>query len=98
MHTPTAIPTPQPSAPTPQPPPQRKYTVSPKVLAAARANLAKANAISKEVRYRPPPKRLIACRANLLKALVALKADHPAWAPGFRLGPHTARCGRALVR
>ncbi|PYV28368.1 MAG: hypothetical protein DMG24_02195, partial [Acidobacteria bacterium] len=64
MHTPTAI-------PTPQSPPQRKYTVSPKVLAAARANLAKANAISKEVRYRPTPKRLIACRANLLKALGA---------------------------
>src|SRR5947207_624006 len=88
MHTPTAIPTPQPPA-TPEPPPPRKYTVSPKVLAAARANLAKANAISKEVRYRPTPKRLIACRANLLKALVALKDDQRAWAPRFRLGAHT---------
>src|SRR5437868_12794499 len=96
MHTPTAIPTPQPPA-TPQPPPQRKYTVSPKVLAAARANLAKANAISKEVRYRPTPKRLIACRANLLKALVALKDDQRAWAPRFRLGTHTVSLRRSLV-
>src|SRR6266571_2034823 len=88
MHTPTAIPTPQPPA-TPQPPPPRKYTVSPKVLAAARANLAKANAISKEVRYRPTPKRLIACRANLLKALVALKDDQRAWASPVPAGhPH----------
>ena len=96
MHTPTAIPTPQPPA-TPQPPPQRKYTVSPKVLAAARANLAKANAISKEVRYRPTPKRLIACRANLLKALGALKDDQRAWAPRFRLGTHTVSLRRSLV-
>ena len=97
MHTPTAIPTPQPPAPSPQPPPQRKYTVSPKVLAAARANLAKANAISKEIRYRPTPKRLIACRANLLKALVALKDDQRAWAPRFRLGTHTVSLRRSLV-
>src|SRR5207253_2488800 len=97
MHTPTAIPIPQPSAPSPQPPPQRKYTVSPKVLAAARANLAKANAISKEVRYRPTPKRLIACRANLLKALGALKDDQRAWAPRFRLGTHTVSLRRSLV-
>src|SRR5438309_1533065 len=97
MHTPTAIPTPQPPAPSPQPPPQRKYTVSPKVLAAARANLAKANAISKEVRYRPTPKRLIACRANLVKALVALKDDQRAWAPRFRLGTHTVSLRRSLV-
>src|SRR5437764_2157818 len=96
MNTPTAIPTPQPPA-TPEPPPQRKYTVSPKVLAAARANLAKANAISKEVRYRPTPKRLIACRANLLKALVALKDDQRAWAPRFRLGNHTVSLRRSLV-
>src|SRR5437667_10501186 len=97
MHTPTAIPTPQPPPPSPQPPPQRKYTVSPKVLAAARANLAKANAISKQVRYRPTPKRLIACRANLVKALVALKDDQSAWAPRFRLGTHTASLRRILV-
>jgi len=71
--------------------------VSPKVLAAARANLAKANAISKEVRYRPTPKRLIACRANLLKALVALKDDQRAWAPRFRLGTHTVSLRRSLV-
>src|SRR5947207_12503116 len=90
MHTPTAI-------PTPQSPPRRKYTVSPKVLAAARANLAKANAISKEVRYRPTPKRLIACRANLLKALGALKDDQRAWAPRFRLGTHTVSLRRSLV-
>src|SRR5438876_10490375 len=96
MHTPTAIPTPQPPA-TPEPPPPRKYTVSPKVLAAARANLAKANAISKEVRYRPTPKRLIACRANLVKALVALKDDQRAWAPRFRLGTHTVSLRRSLV-
>src|SRR5207248_9512164 len=97
MHTPTAIPTPQPPAPGPQPPPQRKYTVSPKVLAAARANLAKANAISKEVRYRPTPKRLIACRANLVKALVALKDNQRAWAPRFRLGTHTVSLRRSRV-
>src|SRR5213076_3181010 len=97
MHTPTAIPTPQPPARSQQPPPQRKYTVSPKVLAAARANLAKANAIPKEVRYRPTPKRLIACRANLVKALGALKDDQRAWAPRFRLGTHTVSLRRSLV-
>src|SRR5438046_767599 len=97
MNTPTAIPTPQPAAPSPQPPPQRKYTVSPQVLAAARANRAKANAISKEVRYRPTPNRFIACRANLLKALVALKDDQRAWAPRFCLGTHTVSVRPSLV-
>src|SRR5207247_10496787 len=97
MHPPTAIPTPQPSAPSPEPPPPRKYTVSPKVLAAARANLAKANAISKEVRYRPTPKRLIACRANLLKAHGALKDDQRAWAPRSSLGTPTVSLRRSLV-
>src|SRR5437762_1319532 len=96
MHTPTEIPTPQPPA-TPEPPPPRKYTVSPKVLAAARANLAKANAISKEVKYTVSPKVLAAARANLLKALGALKDDQRAWAPRFRLGTHTVSVRRSLV-
>src|SRR5919198_3201169 len=86
--TPNAVPSPQPPAtdsespatnsePTTSLPPvtKRSYTVTPKVLAAARANLAKANAVSKSVRYRPTAKRLVACRANLLKAQAAQRAD-----------------------
>ncbi len=44
--------------------PKRKYTVTPKVLAASRANLVKANGVSKEIRYRPTPRRLLACHTK----------------------------------
>ncbi len=54
--------------------PKRKYTISPKVLAANRANLLKANAVPKAIRYRPTDRRLAACRANLLKANAVPKA------------------------
>ncbi len=48
--------------------PKRKYTVTARVLAACRRNLARANAVDKEIRYRLTPKRLIACHKNLVRA------------------------------
>jgi len=51
--------------------PRRKYTVSDKGRAALRANLAKANAVPREVRFRSTPRRLEACRRNLEKAHAA---------------------------
>jgi hypothetical protein len=42
--------------------PKRRYTVTVKVLAANRGNLEKANAVPREIRYRPTPKRVAACR------------------------------------
>ncbi len=54
--------------------PKRPYTVTPKVLAANRANLLKANAVDKAIRYRSTPQRLAACRANLLKGKALDKA------------------------
>ncbi len=54
--------------------PKRKYTVTPKVLAASRANLVKANGVSKDFRYRPTPRRLLACHANLQQALAVVNA------------------------
>jgi len=47
--------------------PKRKYTVSDKVRAANRLNLAQANA-DPEKKYRPTPKRLASTYANCLKA------------------------------
>ncbi len=47
------------------PRPKRQYTVTLKVLAANRANLLKANAVDKAIRFRATPKRLAACRMNL---------------------------------
>ncbi len=57
------------SAAPPSPRPKRKYTATLKVLAANRANLLKANAVDKAIRFCATPKRLAACRRNLLKAL-----------------------------
>ncbi len=48
--------------------PKRKYTVTARVLAACRRNLARANAVDQEIRYRLTPKRLIACHKNLVRA------------------------------
>lgn len=57
--------------------PRRKYTVTPKVLAANRAKLIKANAVDPAIRYRSTPSRLAACRANLLKAHAANLPSRP---------------------
>ncbi len=57
-----------------EPPPRRKYTVSPQVLAANRRNLARANAAPHEIRYRSTPRRTAAARQNLLKAGLARQA------------------------
>jgi hypothetical protein len=56
------------SQPGPAVKPGRRYTVTPKVLAANRRNLEKANAVPKEIRYRSTPQRVVACRRNLEKA------------------------------
>src|SRR6516164_9536467 len=47
---------------------KRKYTVSDKVRAANRLNMAKALAVDKKIRYRLTDKRLAANRASLVKA------------------------------
>src|SRR6516164_5923022 len=47
---------------------KRKYTVSDKVRAANRINMAKALAVDKKIRYRLTDKRLAANRASLVKA------------------------------
>ncbi len=80
---------------------KRKYTVSAKVLAASRANLIKANAVSKDIRFRRTPRRLRACRANLLKAQVVVRAADgrsPAYAPCFRHGLYCVSLARSLER
>jgi hypothetical protein len=75
-----------------------KYTVTPSVLAAALANLVKANAVSKAIRYRPTEPRLFACRANLFKAIAARKADRShTYAPSFRLGIYPISLRRSLA-
>ncbi|MGO9273299.1 MAG: hypothetical protein ACLQOO_24195, partial [Terriglobia bacterium] len=56
-----------PPLPGPEPKPKRKYTVSEKVLAANRVNLAQANA-DPEKKYRPTDKRKASTYANCLKA------------------------------
>jgi hypothetical protein len=50
---------------------KRSYTVSDKVLAANRRNLAKANAVPKSIRFRATARRLASCHANLQKAQAA---------------------------
>lgn len=78
--------------------PKRKYTVTPRVLAAALANLAKANAVPKSIRYRPTVPRLLACRANLTRAIAARRADWSArYAPSFRLGAYAISLPRSLA-
>jgi hypothetical protein len=57
--------------------PKRQYTVSEKVRAAYRHNLAKANAVPKDFRYRDTVRRQQASRENLKKALAARKAASP---------------------
>lgn len=49
--------------------PRRKYTLTRQALAARRANLAKARAVPREVRYRPTEKRQAASRANIQRAI-----------------------------
>jgi hypothetical protein len=60
-----------------EPNPKRRYTVSEKVLAANRGNLAKANAVPKDYRYRCTARRQQASRENLKKALGARKPAPP---------------------
>src|SRR5260370_6658902 len=80
----------------------RKYTLTAKALAANRANLVKARAVSKAIRYRETPKRLQACRANLLKAQAGrhkarvAEEDSPGYGVCFRLGLHAASLRRSL--
>ncbi len=81
--------------------PKRQYTVSPKVLAANRANLLRANAVPQAIRYRRTARRLGACRANLLKAQAALKAlgdGSPAYGASFRHGLYCVSLPRSLGR
>ncbi len=68
------------------PKPKRPYTVSEKVLAANRANLEKARAAPRELRFRRTERRAAAARANLVKARVkarerALDPTQPPCAP-----------------
>lgn len=79
--------------------PKRKYTVTEKVLAANRANLLKANAVDKAIRYRPTPKRLAACHANLSKAHERRRAAGnpcPNYGATFRHGLHALSLRRSL--
>jgi hypothetical protein len=82
--------------------PKRKYTLTAKALAANRANLVKARAVAKEIRFRETPKRLAACRANLLKAhrgrhqARVAEADGPGYGTCFRLGLHAVSLKRSL--
>ncbi len=55
--------------------PKRKYTVSDRVLAASRRNLALANAVDKAIRYRMTPRRRIACHRNLVCAQTARRTS-----------------------
>jgi hypothetical protein len=78
---------------------QRPYTVTPKVLAACRRNLAKANLVDKLIRFRSTPRRRAACRRNLLKAQkVVRKADASsrAYATCFRHGLDCISLERSL--
>lgn len=69
------------SVPDPAPPSRRRYTVSAKVLAANRANLAKARAVPKAIRYRDTPRRRAA----------APPATRTCSKPARPLAPRTAR-------
>ncbi len=55
--------------------PKRKYTVSDRVLAASRRNLARANAVDKAIRYRMTPRRRIANYRNLVCAQTARRTS-----------------------
>ena len=79
------------------PRPKRKYTVTERVLAASRANLERANAVPREIRYRPTEKRRRACHRNLTLAVIAKKRDRsPRYATCFRNGWYVADPERAL--
>jgi hypothetical protein len=84
----------------PAPTPKRRYTVTAKVLAANRANLLKANAVAREIRFRRTPRRLRACRANLLRAQAVLRtAEAPSRAYGacFRHGLYAVSLQRSAA-
>lgn len=77
--------------------PKRKYTVTDRVLAACRANLERANAVPREIRFRSTEKRRHACHHNLTLALIAKKRDRsPRYATCFRNGWYVADPERAL--
>ncbi len=81
------------------PRPKRQYTIALKVLAANRANLRKANAAEKAIRFRATTKRLAACRRNLLKGHRVLRAagdDSPAYGSCFRHGLYAVSLRRSL--
>ncbi len=80
------------------PRPKRKYTVTDRVLAACRANLERANAVPREIRFRSTEKRRHACHHNLTLALIAKKRDRSArYATCFRHGWYVADPERALA-
>jgi len=86
------------SVPDPAPPSRRRYTVSAKVLAANRANLAKARAVPNAIRYRDTPRRRAACHANLLKAREATRApDRPSPRGRFCHGLYNQSLRRSLI-
>jgi len=79
------------------PRPKRKYTVTDRVLAACRANLERANAVPREIRFRSTEKRRLACHRNLTLAVIAKKRDRsPRYATCFRNGWYVADPERAL--
>ncbi len=80
--------------------PKRRYTITAKVLAANRANLLKANAVAREIRFRRTPRRLRACHANLLRAQAAMRsAEAPSRAYGacFRHGLYAVSLRRSAA-
>ncbi len=80
------------------PRPKRKYTVTERVLAANRANLALANAVPSEIRLRSTERRRQAGRRNLQLALIAKKRDRSLhYASSFRNGWYVADPERALA-
>jgi len=87
----------QPATSRPNPHPKRNYTVTARVLAANRANLALANAVPREIRFRSTERRRQACYRNLKQALIAKKRDRSLYyATSFHHGWYVADPERAL--
>ncbi len=79
---------------------KKRYRLTPRALAARRANLLKARAAPKEVIYRPTEKRLASSRANLAKAIAARRSSRGNQAARMNALKHGlfAREVRASVR
>lgn len=74
--------------------PKRKYTVTDRVLAASRRNLALANAVDPAFRHRMTPRRRIACHRNLVCAQTARRTS-PRYGP-IRHGAYSISLERSL--